>query len=458
MGSALRKALADSYDWIGLTRSEARATGGKDDTGTEWRLSDLYSFPKLETSMAGAEVAVYLVHSMLPSSRLTQANFANLDLLLADNFARASAAVGIKQIIYLGGLIPEDQSHLSPHLASRLEVEEILRSTGVPLTVLRAGIVFGPGGSSTQILLNLCYQLPVMVFPKWTSSLTQSVDIRHVTRAVDLSIGHPDHFNQTYDLASHRARSYGILITDTAHVIGKQPFSFTVPMNSFTLSKYWVSFFSGVSGDLVNPLLESLKHDLVARPNPLMQELHEDPISFEESIKNCLDENGHPVPNPRSQTQSKDNRLIQKARRVRSVQRLPLPPNWDAWDVADQYGNWLTRSFRGMIQVNRDDEGALLFQVAFPRITLLKLSPSPLTRQRNRQVFYITGGILARTDVDPPGRLEFRSVCNNQYVMAAIHGFSPALPWFIYNFTQAPVHLWVMHAFGRFLKRQNPSL
>jgi hypothetical protein len=77
-----------------------------------------------------------------------------------------------------------------------------------------------------------------------------------------------------------------------------------------------------------------------------------------------------------------------------------------------------------------------------------------LTRDRDRQVFYITGGILARSDVDPPGRLEFRPVCDGKYVMAAIHGFSPALPWWFYNLTQAPIHLIVMKAFGRYLAKQ----
>ena len=98
-----------------------------------------------------ARFAIYLVHSMLPSARLTQASFEDLDLICADNFARAAKRAGVEQIVYLGGLLPQTEE-LSPHLASRLEVERPLGRYGVPVTTLRAGLVIGGGGSSFEIL------------------------------------------------------------------------------------------------------------------------------------------------------------------------------------------------------------------------------------------------------------------------------------------------------------------
>jgi len=73
-----------------------------------------------------ARFAIYLVHSMLPSARLTQASFEDLDLICADNFARAAKRAGVEQIVYLGGLLPQTEE-LSPHLASRLEVDRAPR-------------------------------------------------------------------------------------------------------------------------------------------------------------------------------------------------------------------------------------------------------------------------------------------------------------------------------------------
>ena len=64
----------------------------------------------------------------------------------------------------------------------------------------------------------------------------------------------------------------------------------------------------------------------------------------------------------------------------------------------------------------------------------------------------IVGGLLAKVDESPNGRLEFREVLNGQWVMAAIHDFSPSLPWYLYNITQALAHLMVMKAFGVHLR------
>ena len=49
------------------------------------------------------------------------------------------------------------------------------------------------------------------------------------------------------------------------------------------------------------------------------------------------------------------------------------------------------------------------------------------------------------------GWLEFRSVLNDRYLIAAIHEYVPRLPWLFYKYTQAKVHLIVMKQFEKFL-------
>ena len=126
---------------------------------------------------------MYLVHSMLPSAHLTQGNFRDFDLICADNFGRAAARNGVRQIIYLGGIVPAaaNRGHaLSSHLASRLEVENTLAASGVPVTALRAALVVGRGGSSFDILVKLVTRLPAMICPAWTSTRTQPIALSDV--------------------------------------------------------------------------------------------------------------------------------------------------------------------------------------------------------------------------------------------------------------------------------------
>jgi len=458
VGTSLRIALADRYRWRALTRSRFIASRTTEDS-TEWHHCDLYSLPQVEQALTGAQIGVYLVHSMMPSSRLVQASFKDMDLLLADNFIRAAQAAGLEHIIYLGGLLPQDTGHLSDHLASRLEVERVLKSRDIPVTVLRAGLILGPGGSSMRMLVNLVRRLPFMILPAWTRSRTQSVDIRRIVEGIDLAMAEPRFRGGTYDLASHPPTTYREMIEETATVMERKPLKIPFPANSFSLSSLWVALVGGVSTQLVTPLLDSLRHDLEARPNPLLEALEErtPSRSFADSVRDSIDQDGRPLPNPRTSSLQVDRRHIREERRVRSIQRMPLPEGWEVGQVADAYGHWLTRRFYRIIQVDRDEDGIIRFHLTFPRRVLLELTPTPFSRGlQRRRAFYISGGLLVR-QVDPPGRFEFRVFPESGVVIAAIHGFAPKIPWQVYSLTQAPVHLFVMRGFSRYLAHQRKA-
>ena len=453
VGSRLREHMGEHFNWIALTRSQAVSSGSNKVSHTHWRHCDVFSLPQVKAAIEGAHTGIYLVHSMLPSSRLVQASFADMDALLADNFARAAKAAGLKHIIFLGGLIPQDRSQLSPHLRSRLEVEKILRQSGLPVTVLRAGLIVGPGGSSTGMLIRLVHRLPVMLLPKWTTTLTQSIDVRDVLRAFSMVLTDSKWWGGTYDLGGHPVMSYGKMIRRTADVMERHTRFIHWPFYSIRPSRLWVRCLSGVSSDLVNPLLESLTHNLQAAPNPLMEKLSPDCIAFDESIRSALDDQGNPIANPRSLIFPIDRKTIRAEKRVRSVQRLPLPKNWTAAKMTEAYGDWLTKRFRGMIRVRQDANGNLRFYLRWPEWTLLRLSITPFSRVGElRRAYYIEGGALVK-QVQPPGRLEFRILPDLGCAIAALHGYAPRLPWWLYAYTQAKIHLWVMRAFSRFLQQ-----
>ena len=155
------------YQIIALSRKKVRTNPNKN---ILWRTVDLYSMSSTEKALEGADIGIYLVHSMQPSTRLNQGKFEDTDLLLADNFSRAAQKNKLKQIIYLGGILPKDKHQISNHLLSRFEVEKTLGARSTPLTAIRAGIIIGPGGSSFRIITNLVKNLPVMGCPQWTKS------------------------------------------------------------------------------------------------------------------------------------------------------------------------------------------------------------------------------------------------------------------------------------------------
>ena len=452
VGTAVREALREDYDLIGLTRSPVRAEENATETSrVEWRHADLFDPYAVRDGLAGADYAIYLVHSMLPSARLTQGQVADLDLLQADNFARAAEAQGVEQILYLGALVPEDRGDLPFPLRRRLEMESALASTSVPLTTLRAGLIVGAGGTWLRMLLNLVRRLPVMILPSWTRAETQPIALRDVVRGLKKSLGHPETYGATYDVGGPDVMSYREMLLRTADVLGLRRRTTTVPMESPRLSKLWVWLFGSVPWALVTPVVDSLRFQTRVRTNEMHEWLLRDARSFEEALAASVDERGHPLPNPRDDLRDREDAVIRDQSVARSVQRMPCPPDFTARDVANEYLRWLPRLGWPMLKVHVKHGRIAHFELR-PIGTLLTLRFAADRSPEGRQLFFVTGGLLAGKG-DRSGRLEFRKVLDGEAVLAAVHDFAPRLPWYVYNSTQALVHLGVMWRFRRHLER-----
>lgn len=443
IGQALGQLLSKRYRLRGLSRSERSPSNGYE----EFRQVDLFSLQGTEAGLEGADLGIYLVHSMLPAARLVQGNFQDLDVLCAHNFALAAKRYNLKQIVYVGGLIPEVE-HLSEHLESRLEVERVLASTGVPVTTLRAGMVVGANGSSYQLLARLVRRLPIMAVPSWTQTLMQPVAIGDLVQAIDTIIGAPEWLNRIIDVGAPSAVSYEELMAKTAQSYGLKRCFIRVPLMSPKLSRFWVSMTTGAPKALVAPLIESLAHPMLARTDPQFRLPQRASTSVDEMLEKAVETDRKTTREPRAfRSQRKSKRLSL----VCSVQRMTLPEGRDAAWAAAEYFRWLPKAFKGLIRVVKSSTGSeeIAFSLQPSGQELLGLRLLEKRSSPQRQVLTVTHGLLAR-----PGkrsRLEFRQVLDGRTLIAGVHDFEPRLPWWLYRCTQGVFHKWTMNRFGRHL-------
>jgi len=440
VGRALVQLLSERHAVVALGRGVQEqpetAADEKPEPGVRWRRCDLFSLYETERALEGVDVAYYLVHSMMPSSRLTQGHFEDLDLLLADNFGRAAGSAGVKRIVYLGGLVPELEEGLprglSKHLASRLEAERVLGGYGVPVTAVRAGLVVGRGGSSLDILVRLVGRLPAMVCPRWTGSLSQPIALDDVVLLLARCLDLEETTGRVCEVGGPDVLSYREMMRETARVMGKRRFMLPVPMVTPGLSRLWVSLVTQTPKALVAPLIQSLRHPMVARDRWLQEKLDLPGRPFAEALAESLRTEG----------------LVRQPM-ARSVQRLPLPEGRDALWLAAEFAAWLPRALRGGVRVMRTEKGLNLCPLGLER-PLLTLDFRPDRSGPNRALLEVSGGMLAGQAIGFP-RLEFRTIPDGSGALAAVHDFRPRLPWWIYTRTQAYAHLWVMWRFGRHL-------
>ena len=224
------------------------------------------------------DAAYYLIHSMSASTR----DFDDLEAQAARNFNTYMETARPRQVIYLTGMA--NQEHLSKHLSSRKNVEEILGGGPFALTALRAGIIVGSGSASFEIIRDLCEKLPVMITPKWALTRTQPIAVRDVIAFLTGVLGREDTYAQHFDIAGPDVLTYKAMLQGYARVRGFRNWIFVVPVMTPKLSSYWLYFVTSTSYKLAVNLVDSMKMEVVARDRRLQDLLGLETHTYAEAI------------------------------------------------------------------------------------------------------------------------------------------------------------------------------
>jgi uncharacterized protein YbjT (DUF2867 family) len=218
----------------------------------------------LDEALAGVDLAYYLIHSM-ESAAQADGPFATRERRSAENFARAAAAAGVRRIVYLGGLVPAD-APASPHLASRLEVEELLLGAAPEAVALRASIVIGARSRSFRFLVRLVERVPVMPLPDWRDNRTAPIDGRDVMAYLVAAGTSPAVRGPlSLDLAGPEVMTYGRMIERIrdALLLGRPRLD--LPLRLTAVASRIAAAIAGEDPALIEPLMGSLGSDLLPR-------------------------------------------------------------------------------------------------------------------------------------------------------------------------------------------------
>jgi uncharacterized protein YbjT (DUF2867 family) len=235
----------------------------------------------LDKAPTDFDAAYYLIHSMSSSGK-----FEEMEQKTAENFAAYVEKTRANQIIYLSGIVNDE--NLSPHLRSRLNVEQILMKADVHTTVLRAGIIVGSGSASFEIIRDLVEKLPVMIAPRWVGTRTQPIAIRDVITMLEGVLQCEACYDGVFDIGGPEVMTYRDMLMQYASVRKLRRFIIQVPVLSPRLSSYWLFFVTSTSYTLAANLVDSMKVEVVARNNDLQKILNVEPITYKEAVKNAF--------------------------------------------------------------------------------------------------------------------------------------------------------------------------
>jgi uncharacterized protein YbjT (DUF2867 family) len=280
IGRRLVPALIDAgHEVRAMTRRPESYDGPGEAVG-----ADVMDADSLRPALEGVDAAIYLVHS------LDDPDFERKDADAARNFSAAAAAAGVEQIVYMGGL-GDEGNDLSPHLRSRREVEGLLGSDGVPVTVLRAAIVVGHGGISWELTRQLVKNLPAMVVPKWVGTRTQPISIDDVVRYLAGVVGKEEALGRVFEIGGPETLTYREMLQGVALAMnGRKLPIVVVPLLTPGLSSRWLALVTDVDVTTGRNLIDSMSTEVVVRDTSIREVVPGEPLTYEESVRRALAE------------------------------------------------------------------------------------------------------------------------------------------------------------------------
>jgi uncharacterized protein YbjT (DUF2867 family) len=280
VGRRLTPALTEAgHDVRAMTRRPDEYDGPGTAVG-----GDVHDRETLAPALEGIDVAYYLVHS------LDNDDFEDKDARAARAFGTAAAEAGVRQIIYLGGLGAED-AHLSAHLRSRREVEGLLEAGGVPVTVLRAGIVIGKGGISWELTRQLVKNLPAMVVPKWVSTRTQPIAVDDVIRYLVGVADVHEAFGRVFEIGGPDQLSYLAMLEVASEILsGHRVPIVTVPVLTPRLSSYWLALVTDVDVTTGRNLIDSMGTEVLVTDHSIRELVPGEPVPYDDAVRRALED------------------------------------------------------------------------------------------------------------------------------------------------------------------------
>jgi uncharacterized protein YbjT (DUF2867 family) len=280
IGSALIPALLAAGHHV---RACARRLPAVPPTSADYATCDLTDSTTIERALAGSDTAYYLVHS------LGRADFREIDRRAAQAFVGAARRANLERIIYLGGVAP--RVHASEHLASRLEVGEILRGGPVQAIELRAAMIVGHGSASWQIVRDLALRLPVMVMPSWLGSRLRPIALADAIHALVAALDLPLARSECYDIPGPDLLTGREILERVVALEGRSLPALDLPWLTPRLSALWLRLVTRADYHVARELVLGLSEDLLPRDERYWDLVGRPPLlAFDEAARRALAE------------------------------------------------------------------------------------------------------------------------------------------------------------------------
>lgn len=157
-------------------------------------LGSLTDRESIRSALAGIDTVIHLAGAEWTGSEngILHVDHAGTKILL-----EASVEADVRHIVYLSHLGADRASAFSIHKIKGI-LEEFIRQSGIPYTIVRSSLLYGPEDSFTNVMAALLRIIPgVFPLPGTGQVLMQPLWVQDLAKCLELSLGDDRLLNQT---------------------------------------------------------------------------------------------------------------------------------------------------------------------------------------------------------------------------------------------------------------------
>jgi uncharacterized protein YbjT (DUF2867 family) len=255
VGRALvRQLVANGQEVRTLIRPSPRTPALPRGVPVEVAVTSLNDERGLRAALRGVDVIYHLAGAEQEGAR---ANVLETDGHGTSNLARAAAEMRVRRFFYVSHL-GADRSSYYPLLKVKGIAEEHIRRAGVPHTIFRTSLLYGPEDHFTISLARLVGLFPVIFLPRDGEVLIQPLWVEDLVTCLLWALETPETINHTYDIGGAEYFSFRRTVEIIMDTIGKRRWLAPLPLPylrtltitlesmfpAFPFSTFWVDYLS----------------------------------------------------------------------------------------------------------------------------------------------------------------------------------------------------------------------
>lgn len=236
----------------------------------------------LARACSGCERAVHLI-GILKEDATTR--YADAHEGTCRALVQAAGSAGLRHLLYLS-ILGSDATSENACLASKGRAEDLLRASGIPVTILQVPMVLGKGDIAARALRGKALA-PFVALPRGGASLEQPIDADDVIRAILAALAKPELAGHPLALAGPESLPHRELLLRAAALHGRKPFVLPLPVSAVRLLAGLFERLSK-SPPLTRAMLGVLEHDDRIDPAPACRALGLSLTPLDETLRRCV--------------------------------------------------------------------------------------------------------------------------------------------------------------------------